>query len=130
MEKEPEPRQFELKLYNKRCSTGHIKRCDLCHDIAQKRFPFTLIAEISRFETSSAQCTTCAAIYESVKGHQPSVQASWNSIEIRFNACADGSRFYASEIMPKDGACESKFQLFTDLGEFYYHWFWQGNCQC
>ncbi|KAK4225872.1 heterokaryon incompatibility protein-domain-containing protein [Podospora fimiseda] len=38
-------------------------------------------------------------------------------MEIRFNACSDTSRFYASELIPSDGACRSKFQLFTELGQ-------------
>ena len=118
LEEQPASRQFELKLYNQRCQAGVTPHCNLCRNIARRRFPFTLEAEVGLFRVSPRECRVCSAICDGLTGLQSSLQAPWNHMNFRFNACSETPRFYASEVIPQDGACRSKkFQLFTELGE-------------
>ncbi|KAK7422445.1 hypothetical protein QQZ08_009497 [Neonectria magnoliae] len=118
LEEDPASAQFELRLYDQRCEAGIVQRCHLCRNIARRRFPFTLTAEVGLFRDSSQECSVCAAVCDSLTGLQSSLQARWNSMGFRFNACSETPRFFASEVTPKDGAYQSThFQIFTELSQ-------------
>ncbi|KAF4468838.1 hypothetical protein FALBO_4249 [Fusarium albosuccineum] len=90
----------------------------ICRNIARRRFPFTLTAEVDLLRASSQECSVCAAVCDSLTGLQSNLEARWNSIQFRFNACSKTPRFFASEVIPKDGTYQStQFQIYTELSQ-------------
>ncbi|KAI8680665.1 hypothetical protein LRP88_04550 [Fusarium phalaenopsidis] len=116
LEEDPASQQYELRLYGQQCEAGLVQRCNLCRSIARRRFPYMLNAEVSHFQASARECSVCAAVCDSLIGLQSSLKTGWNTIDLRFNASSKSSRFFASEVTPKDNTYQS-FQIFTELSE-------------
>ncbi|RTE68882.1 hypothetical protein BHE90_016739 [Fusarium euwallaceae] len=102
LDEDPASRQFELRLYDQRCEAGVVQRCNLCRNIARRRWPFTLRTDVDLFQASARECSVCAA---------------WRTMDFRFNACSRTPRFFASEMTLREKHEYKEFQIFTELGQ-------------
>ncbi|RSL56405.1 hypothetical protein CEP54_008832 [Fusarium duplospermum] len=117
LEENPASEQYELKLYDQRCEAGVVQRCNLCRNIARRRFPHTLRTEDSLFQASAPKCSVCAAVCDSLTGIRSSLYPQWNSLDFRFNACRKTPRFFGSDMTLHDKYEYKQLQIFTELGQ-------------